>query len=165
MSEDITILVFSMGGDLYGMPISAIRVLESMVPSTSIHGSPRHLMGVANLRGQIISIVDIEQIYNIESIDYDKEYLVVLKSMSQLFKINYYHFNDKAIENQDILALRVGNIIGMETFQKSHLETELLHLEEHRRPFVWGILKTERDLVTVFNPASILQFCQNTLFF
>lgn len=164
MSDEITILTFRMHGELYGLPISSIRVLESMVPFTPIQGKPDHLIGIANLRGQIISIVDIEKVFDLEPQKHEKKYLIVLKSVSQLLNMEQYSFNDDVLENQDILSIRVGNINGMAYFNKNDLDTDLNHLGKQKRSFVWGIVKTQSNLITVFDPAVILQYCQNTLF-
>jgi chemotaxis signal transduction protein len=78
--------------------------------------------------------------------------------------LDQYKFNDSVEDSADILAIRVGNIHGMEYFHKDQLDTDLHHMEEARRHYVWGILKKQEHLITVFDPAAILQFCQNTLF-
>ena len=164
MSEEVAILTFHLGGETYGMPISSIRLLESMVPSTAIQGSPDHLMGLANLRGQIISIVDLKSLYGIEE-DYreEKDYLIVLKTMNQLMLLEEFSFNDQAEESEDILAIKVGKISGMENFPAEAIDTDIHHIQENRRQFVQGILKTRNELITIFDVTALLQYCQNTL--
>jgi two-component system, chemotaxis family, chemotaxis protein CheV len=59
-------LLFRLGGDaqgkhseLYGINVFKIREIVAMPPVTAMAGAPQHVMGVVNLRGQIIPVIDL----------------------------------------------------------------------------------------------------------
>lgn len=63
------LLLFRLGNDkdsdqseLYGINVFKIREIVAMPEITTIAGSPQHMLGVVNLRGQIISVLDLPAI-------------------------------------------------------------------------------------------------------
>lgn len=63
------LLLFRLGDDghggnaeLYGINVFKIREIVAMPPVTAIAGSATHMLGVVNLRGQIISVLDLPAI-------------------------------------------------------------------------------------------------------
>ncbi len=53
------ILTFHVGPALYGLDIQTVREIRSWVPPTPLPQSPPHICGVINLRGTVLSILDL----------------------------------------------------------------------------------------------------------
>lgn len=51
---------FSVGGLLLGVPIDRIREISRNVDPTPVPHSPRHVLGVVNLRGELVTVIDLE---------------------------------------------------------------------------------------------------------
>ncbi len=47
------------GGELFGINVFKVREAMVMPQVTTMPGAPRHVMGVANIRGQIIPVIDL----------------------------------------------------------------------------------------------------------
>lgn len=65
-SNKFELLLFRLGGDengdhseLYGINVFKIREIVAMPPITAVAGSAQHMMGVVNLRGMIIPVIDL----------------------------------------------------------------------------------------------------------
>jgi two-component system chemotaxis response regulator CheV len=65
-SNQFELLLFRLGGDpqgerseLFGINVFKIREIVAMPPITAMAGSPAHMLGVVNLRGQIIPVIDL----------------------------------------------------------------------------------------------------------
>ena len=65
-SNKFELLLFRLGGDengehseLYGINVFKIREIVAMPPITSVAGSRPYMMGVVNLRGMIIPVIDL----------------------------------------------------------------------------------------------------------
>jgi two-component system chemotaxis response regulator CheV len=63
------LLLFRLGGDengehseLFGINVFKIREIVAMPPITKVAGAPEHVLGVVNLRGQIIQVLDLPSI-------------------------------------------------------------------------------------------------------
>ena len=60
------LLLFRLGGDangehseLFGINVFKVREIVAMPPITSVAGAPPHMLGVVNLRGQIIPVINL----------------------------------------------------------------------------------------------------------
>lgn len=59
--------VFSVSGKLFGLEMSTVREVISPPKVTLLPNVPNHVLGVYNLRGSILSLVDIQQILGLNS--------------------------------------------------------------------------------------------------
>jgi len=53
------VLTFSLGEESYGIDILQVQEIRGWAPVTHIPQSPQHVLGVLNLRGSIVPIVDL----------------------------------------------------------------------------------------------------------
>jgi two-component system chemotaxis response regulator CheV len=67
------LLLFRLGGDqhgqhseLFGINVFKIREIVAMPEITAIAGAPQHVLGVVNLRGQIIQVLDLPSIAGVK---------------------------------------------------------------------------------------------------
>jgi len=64
MTENSTIssqqyVTFSLGEELFGVEVSRAREILSLTPVTKVPQTPDYLLGVINLRGQVVPVVDM----------------------------------------------------------------------------------------------------------
>ncbi len=59
--------VFSVSGKLFGLEMSTVREVLPPPKVTFLPNVPTHVVGVYNLRGNIISLIDIQQILGLNS--------------------------------------------------------------------------------------------------
>jgi purine-binding chemotaxis protein CheW len=55
------VLTFVVGGETYGLDILHIREIIKIIEITEVPRSPRFLLGVISVRGQIIPVIDLRQ--------------------------------------------------------------------------------------------------------
>jgi purine-binding chemotaxis protein CheW len=53
------VLLFSVGGELHGCELAAVREIVSFRRATRLPGAPAHVCGLINLRGSIVTVVDL----------------------------------------------------------------------------------------------------------
>lgn len=58
---DMQIVNFTIGDVNYGVPVEQVREVRDMQIVTPIPGSPAFVEGVTNLRGQIITVMDLRK--------------------------------------------------------------------------------------------------------
>jgi len=58
---DIQIVNFTIGEVNYGVPVEQVREVRDMQAVTPVPGSPPFVEGVTNLRGQIITVMDLRR--------------------------------------------------------------------------------------------------------
>lgn len=54
-----TELIFDLGAERYGVDVMLVRGLRTLPRLTPVPGSPRFYKGVVNLRGQIVTVMDL----------------------------------------------------------------------------------------------------------
>jgi purine-binding chemotaxis protein CheW len=69
-------VVFSLGQEQYGLPIENIEQILSNSPVTRIPKTAKEILGVFNLRGETLAVVDTRAILNVEDSE-DGCFLVV----------------------------------------------------------------------------------------
>lgn len=64
-------LTFSLAGEEYGVDILKVQEIKGNVPTTRVPNSPPEVVGVLNLRGTIVPIIDLRRKFGLEEITYD----------------------------------------------------------------------------------------------
>jgi len=76
-SGELQIVNFTMGDVNYGVPVEQVREVRDVQTVTPVPGAPRYIEGVTNLRGQIITVMNLRKRLNIESNDKGEKIIVV----------------------------------------------------------------------------------------
>ena len=72
-------LVFSLGNEFYAIPIESVREIIRFDRLTPVHDSHDYIMGVINLRGKIIPVLDLRMKLGMDFLDYsDKTVLIII---------------------------------------------------------------------------------------
>ena len=61
MSKDLQLVGFRIGRETFGVPIGLVHEIVRVPEITSVPDAPRYVEGVINLRGKIVSIVDLRK--------------------------------------------------------------------------------------------------------
>jgi purine-binding chemotaxis protein CheW len=60
-NSDLQIVNFTINNTNYGVPVEQIREVRDMQAVTPVPGAPAYVEGVTNLRGQIITVIDLRK--------------------------------------------------------------------------------------------------------
>ncbi len=72
MSREIHIVGFRVGRETYGIPITALHEIVRVPEITAVPDAPDYLEGVINLRGKIVSVVDLRKRFGQASAGLDR---------------------------------------------------------------------------------------------
>jgi purine-binding chemotaxis protein CheW len=61
MAEDLHLVTFRVGTELFGVPISAVQEIVRVPTIAHIPQSPDFVEGVINLRGRVITVIDMRK--------------------------------------------------------------------------------------------------------
>jgi purine-binding chemotaxis protein CheW len=64
VNRETQIVGFRVGRETYGIPIMALSEIVRVPEITAVPDAPAHLEGVINLRGKIVSVVDLRKRFN-----------------------------------------------------------------------------------------------------
>jgi purine-binding chemotaxis protein CheW len=71
-------LVFALGGEEYGIAVSRVREIIGPMPVTRVPRVPESVLGVINLRGKVIPVVDLRVRFGLEAIDHGLRTCIVV---------------------------------------------------------------------------------------
>lgn len=71
-------LLFHLGGEEYGIHISDVQTIEEMQEITAIPDMPLYVKGIVNLRGNVISLIDLRLFFSMENREYDDRTCVII---------------------------------------------------------------------------------------
>lgn len=76
-------LTFILGGEEYGVDILKVQEIRGWEPATNIPNTPDYVLGVSNLRGHVVPIVDLRQRFSLPNADFTPATVVVIVKVTQ----------------------------------------------------------------------------------
>lgn len=67
MKDQVRYLFFSMGPEDFGIPLLSVKEVIAMPELTPVPQSPAYFLGLMNLRGQVLSVVDLRKKLSLNS--------------------------------------------------------------------------------------------------
>jgi purine-binding chemotaxis protein CheW len=61
MNRELHIVGFQVGRETYGVPITSLHEIVRVPEITAVPGAPDYMVGVINLRGKIVSVLDLRK--------------------------------------------------------------------------------------------------------
>jgi purine-binding chemotaxis protein CheW len=75
------VLTFVLGSETYGVDILRVQEIRGWSSVTKIPHAPPHVLGVLNLRGSIVPIVDMRRQFNLERAEYTAVTVIIVLSV------------------------------------------------------------------------------------
>ncbi len=75
------VLTFTLGEETYGVDILRVQEIRGWSPVTRIPQAPMHVLGVLNLRGSIVPIVDLRMRFSLERAEYTPLTVIIVLSV------------------------------------------------------------------------------------
>lgn len=77
-------LAFSLCGEQFAIPLVDVKEVIGMTETTPVPCMPAHFKGILNLRGQIISVIDLRAKLRLKKADFGRETSIVILDMESL---------------------------------------------------------------------------------
>lgn len=134
-------VVFRLGKEEYAFDITAVKEIRDLDQVAKVHRSPSYIEGVMNLRGKLVTVVDLRKRLNIEA-----------KTHDGLSKIVVIEAPDAPVgflvdEVTEVIRVARNDIESAPTYVADGLEAE----------YVKGIAKMGERLITIVDPVKILE--------
>jgi purine-binding chemotaxis protein CheW len=116
-SHIIQLITFSLGTEMYGLESAYIREVYPLRDFTPLPGVPAFILGVINVRGQIIPIVDLKKLFHLpEQGITELNKVIILQDDQMEFGIlaDVVHGTQGVEEDEIMQALHTMNGIGEE---------------------------------------------------
>ncbi|MGA2231010.1 MAG: chemotaxis protein CheW [Tepidisphaeraceae bacterium] len=71
-------LTFGLGTEEYGLEILKVREIIGLMDITAVPGTPPHVRGVINLRGQVIAVIDLRSRFGLPPVERTEQTCVIV---------------------------------------------------------------------------------------
>lgn len=134
--EYIQIVEFSLANERYGIPSSYVREVYSLKDLTPIPCTPPFVLGVINVRGQVLSVIDIKRFFDLPE-----------KGLSDLNKVIVLHTD--AME----LGILADVILDIRSIPMTEIQPSLPTLAGIRQEYLKGV---SRERVAILDAEKLL---------
>ncbi len=142
--EQMRIIVFGLNGERYGLDIE--NVVEIFTPEkiTPVPGSPAAIMGVTNLRGDIVTVINLGSALGLSLTKNDTGRPVIL-----------------GINGAITAGLLVDEILGIWDIATSTIDPPLNTIDKVKAEHLTGEFKLADDLVGLLKASNLLEVREN----
>lgn len=137
---DLQLCGFRIGSDNYAIPVLDVQEVVKSHFVTKVPLSPPYIRGLINLRGQIVTAVNLHNLFQIEG-DYSDT-----------------HMNIIVRNEESLYSLVVDEIHDVIDVQKERFEQTPESIDENLKKFIKGVYKLDDDLLILLSLEKILNF-------
>src|SRR3954471_17374572 len=83
MAKDLQLVGFRIGNETFGVPINLVREIVRVPDITAVPDAPDYIEGVINLRGKIISVVDLRKRFGEREITRTKKNRILVTELDK----------------------------------------------------------------------------------
>ncbi len=125
----LKIVTFRISSELYGLPVDTVKSIERIQPIRPVPMAPENIVGIMNLRGVVMTVIDLRAMLNMPQSDFTPDTrLLVIKDVSYIVD-----------EAMDVLEADL-----------SHTE-----MQDEDHPLVEGILQQGDKLIVMIKSESL----------
>lgn len=139
-SEMNRFIEMNLGMESFAIPLLVVREVISIPDITPIPKTPDHFLGIINLRGQVISVIDLRKKLKIAPKQNNEEVIIIV----------------------DIGKTNIGIVVDSINKVLSFSKEDISEMQEVRSQvsasFIQGVYKKEKSLVILLDVAKILDF-------
>jgi len=148
MKEDtlIQLVVFKLDKEEYGFEVSSVREIHDMEDVARVHRAASHIEGVVNLRGKLLTVVNLRKRFEMKAEGAPNPKIVVVDAPDAPVGFMV----DEVVEVARVPAEAIEKAPAYVT---SGIEAQ----------YVVGIVKLEGRLITLIDPMKVLELSEENL--
>jgi purine-binding chemotaxis protein CheW len=140
-NRELQIVGFRIGNETYGVPITALHEIVRVPEITAVPDAPEYMEGVINLRGKIVSVIDLRKRFGIKE-----------TSTSRRNRILVVEFNGR------LSGLIVDSASEVLKISPADIEPPPAVLQEGGVNCVTGLGKYKGRLIMLLDTTKLLEF-------
>ncbi|HWC17852.1 MAG TPA: chemotaxis protein CheW [Terriglobales bacterium] len=140
MAKDLQIVGFRIGKETFGVPINLIHEIVRLPEITAVPDAPEYVEGVINLRGKIISVIDLRKRFGEKRIERNRKNRILVAEI-----------------DRKLVGLIVDAASEVLRLPQTEIEAPPEVLDEGEVKYVTGVGKLNGRLVILIDLAKIMQ--------
>ena len=145
---------FRLGDRLFGLDIMMIREINRILDITPVPHANEYIRGLINLRGQIVTILDLGVRLGLPRLEIGEEsHNIILKTNAEL---SAAHSDRNFTTSTDLVGFLVDAIGDVLEADDSSIEPPSANVSEAEGRFLSGVIKTETGLLVLLDIREVL---------
>ncbi|MBM7866068.1 chemotaxis protein CheW [Heliobacterium gestii] len=137
------VLTFYLNGSLFGLDIHTVKEIQRNVECTPIPDSPAHIVGLFNMRGQVVTLLHLARLLRIGAEEEQERFVcVVLKPQPDL---------------PDLIGFPIDRPGSVVDIDPNEAEQPPANMDGDLTGFVKKVVKLPNELLMVLDPDVIYQ--------
>lgn len=140
-------VTFNVNDNRYGIDILRVREVLKQVSCSPVPGAHPSIVGLMNLRGQVVTVIDLAQRLDLKTTDREMNTCVILKTDDELERQDLLNRVEGRIgaDPVGILVDDMGEVISVDS---DDLEDPPAQMSEQERSLVDKVVMLEETLMT-----------------
>lgn len=139
-SPDMELALFQIGDMLCGLDTRHVQEINHNFEITPVHRAPDYVRGVINLRGEIVTVIDLHRKFSMPPSEDNDDIQVVF--------VRY---------EEECIALLVDNICDVVSAHHFDISTPPSNIDGISGAFINGVYRMEKELVIVLDLDELLK--------
>lgn len=127
------IVIFTLGNERFALDTKLVHGIEKMMSITKVPNAPYYVKGLINLRGSIITVVDLKTLLNKENTDEEENIIIV--------EINQ--------EKIGLIVNKVDEVI--------EIENDKIEKPVENNSYIKGIINLKEYIVTLLEGETLIE--------
>lgn len=157
---------FRVGESLIGVEILLVKEIHRMLALTPVPGASQVFRGLVNLRGKIVTVIDMNEALGQERDDErTNQKLLVLKTADELLRVRgaEHIVEDLDQENDDMVGLLIDTMEEGVTVDSSDILPVPTNLDETKKKLISGVIKQDDELILLLHVSELLRQVHETV--
>jgi purine-binding chemotaxis protein CheW len=152
-------VTFELNHQMLGIEILLVREINRQLESTRVELAPSYILGLANLRGQIVTIFDLCAQLGLSAVgpDQGENHNIVLKSNAELGPIRARAQRDDLVTSDEPMGLRVRTIGDITQVNSEEIEPLPANLGAMKGHLLAGVVPLKRNVLILLNVGELLR--------
>ena len=137
--QGLLLVTFGLGGAWYGLEASQVQEVILVVDNTAVYHAPEYVRGIINLRGKIVTVLDLERKLGL--------YEHLVGEESRIIIVDWNH------EQVGLLVEVVAEVISL---NKEQIDPVPLNISEGLSSYITGVCSDENRLIGILDLEKVL---------
>jgi purine-binding chemotaxis protein CheW len=148
---------FRLGDRLFGLDLMMIREINRILDITPVPHAHDHIRGLINLRGQIVTILDLGVRLGLARQEVGEEsHNIILKTTAELVSVHHGGNTDPYATSNDLVGFLVDAIGDVVEADEATIEPPSANVSEAEGGFLSGVIKTDAGLLVLLDINEVL---------
>ncbi|GMA49017.1 chemotaxis protein CheW [Alicyclobacillus contaminans] len=133
------IVVFSLAGEKYGVPVAQVESIERVMEITRVPRTLPFIKGVVNLRGQVVPVIDLRERFQFEAAEYTEDTRMVVVRVDDM-----------------VVGVVVDSVHDVRTIDSDAVEEPPSMVGGMHAAYLNGVYRSGEDLLVLVNLPKVL---------